>query len=148
MKFFQLFPLLLTLAYLPSPSRAEHPTEYVETADPQVMMSAGFAGMHFSDSEKRQFGKIIQTFTADVQQQIIRETRRNQPYLPHRIDWRLRYLFTDLDERVQPLINADRLASYHLFKAGLVRQMAPSSADNTLQIESFKRETIGQTQHH
>jgi hypothetical protein len=60
----------------------------------------------------------------------------------------LGHLIDDLDERVQPLINPSRLASYHLFKAGLTPQIAPSSAGNTASIKVFERDVSSQVQHH
>ena len=119
-----------------------------ETANPQMMMSAGFALMKFADEEKSQFGKIIQTFTSDAQQQIFRESRRNETDLPRRINRRLRYLFDDLDNRVKSLVNSDRQEGYQLFKAGLTKQMAPPTADSAAKVEAFKLATKNQQQHH
>ena len=116
-----------------------------ETADPKAMMSAGFALMKFSDAEKTQFGEIVAAFMGDVQQRIVRESRRNEPELPRRIKRRLGYLFDDLDERVKVLVNPSRLEGYQLFKAGLVRQFEPSTTDSAVQVESFRQEVFRQS---
>ncbi|MEX0942349.1 MAG: hypothetical protein WD002_07370 [Pseudomonadales bacterium] len=98
----------------------------LEAAEPSVIMAAGFGLMNLSDDEKASFGEIIRQFTDDVQKRVQLEARRNAPNLEHRMRRRVNNLFDDLDNRVKPLIDEERLAGYQIFKAGLYRQMQPT----------------------
>lgn len=103
----------------------ELPTS-LENAEPAVIMAAGFGLMNLSDDEKAQFGEIIRTFSDDVQKRMQLEARRNAPDLAQRMKRRVNSLFDDLDDRVKPVVNAEREVGYQIFKAGLYRQMQPS----------------------
>lgn len=107
--------------------------EALETAEPTVIMAAGFGLMNLSEEEKAEFGGIIREFTGDVQARMQIEARRNAPDLERRMRRRVNNLFDDLDDRVKPLVNEERLAGYQIFKAGLYRQMQPTGkrADDT-----------------
>ena len=98
----------------------------LQTAEPTVIMAAGFGLMNLSEDEKTKFGGIIREFTSDVQARMQVEARRNAPDLERRMQRRVNNLFDDLDKRVKPLVNDERLAGYQIFKAGLYRQMQPT----------------------
>ncbi|MCB1694445.1 MAG: hypothetical protein KDI19_16855 [Pseudomonadales bacterium] len=100
--------------------------EPLENAEPNVIMAAGFGLMNLSDEEKAKFGGIIKQFTADVHQKVQNEARRPAPNLERRLARRVRLMFDDLDDRVKPVVNEERLAGYRIFKEGLYRQMQPS----------------------
>ncbi len=136
---------LACLFFMGLPAAADStPPASFETADPQRMMSAGFALMNFSDEEKQQFGSIMQAFTAKVKNQILRENRRNEPDLPRRINRRLHHLFENLDEQVKAFVSAERQAGYQLFKTGLERHYAPPKADDPEKVEMLKRQAFRQ----
>lgn len=100
--------------------------ESLETAEPTVIMAAGFGLMDLSDDEKARFGEIIRDFTGDVRKRVQLEARRNAPNLERRMQRRVGNLFDDLDDRVRPLVNEERRTGYQIFKVGLYRQMQPT----------------------
>ena len=97
----------------------------LKDADPQTLMAVGFGLMKLDDSEKEKFGDIIGEFTKDVRLAVSAEMRRNLPNAPRRVKRRMDNLFDDLDQRVKPIVNKDRMQGYLLFKKGLAEQMRP-----------------------
>lgn len=119
--------LSLTLLLLPIGAMADDIKlpDNLKDADPQTLMAVGFGLMKLSDGEKEKFGDIIGEFTKDVRSAVSAEMRRNLPNAPRRINRRMSNLFDDLDKRVKPIVNKDRMQGYLLFKKGLAEQMRP-----------------------
>lgn len=119
-----LFPAVLSFAAEPRELPAEV-QEAIDNADPQTLMAAGFGLMKLTEDEKARFGEIVKAFGEDVRSAVAKEMRRNAPNRRRRIRRSMTRLFDDLDERVRPIVNEQRLPGYRLFKKGLAEQMRP-----------------------